>query len=220
MIIDLTHTITPEMPMYPGSAAPSIKPTGSLTRDGFLETQLTIASHTGTHMDAPSHMLPRGSTLEVLPASQFCGRAVVLDVSDLPPRSVITADYLREQNGTIRSADFVLFYTGWERKWGTGAYYDDDFPVPDQEAAKYLVSCGLKGVGTDALSVDTLRDQQFLAHKTLLDGGLVIRNDGMYWNQVILDQEAVLLRPGQEPEPTPHCPDLPGALPFSSESAD
>ena len=50
----------------------------------------------------------------------------------------------------------------------------DDFPVPDQEAAKYLVSCGLKGVGTDALSVDTLRDQQFLAHKTLLDGGLVI----------------------------------------------
>ena len=53
-----------------------------------------------------------------------------------------------------------------------------------------------------------------------LDGGLVIRNDGMYWNQVILDQEAVLLRPGQEPEPTPHCPDLPGALPFSSESAD
>ena len=111
MIIDLTHTITPEMPMYPGSAAPSIKPTGSLTRDGFRETQLTIASHTGTHMDAPSHMLPRGSTLEVLPASQFCGRAVVLDVSDLPPRSVITADYLREQNGTIRSADFVLFYT-------------------------------------------------------------------------------------------------------------
>ena len=95
MIIDLTHTITPEMPMYPGSAAPSIKPTGSLTRDGFRETQLTIASHTGTHMDAPSHMLPRGSTLEVLPASQFCGRAVVLDVSDLPPRSVITADYLR-----------------------------------------------------------------------------------------------------------------------------
>ena len=174
MIIDLTHTITPEMPMYPGSAAPSIKPTGSLTRNGFRETQLTIASHTGTHMDAPSHMLPLGSTLEVLPASQFCGRAVVLDVSDLPPRSIITADYLRAQNGVIRSADFVLFYTGWEKKWGTDAYYDDDFPVPDQEAAKYLVSCGLKGVGTDALSVDTLRDEQFLAHKTLLEGGLVI----------------------------------------------
>ena len=152
MIIDLTHTITPDMPMYPGSAAPTIEPTGSLTRNGYRETRLTIASHTGTHMDAPSHMLARGSTLEVLPASQFCGRAVVLDVSDLPPRSIITA----------------------EKKWGTDAYYDDDFPVPDREAAQYLVSCGLKGVGTDALSVDTLRDEEFAAHKTLLEGGLVI----------------------------------------------
>ena len=174
MIIDLTHTITPDMPMYPGSASPAIEPTGSLTRNGYRETRLTIVSHTGTHMDAPSHMLARGSTLEVLPASQFCGRAVVLDVSDLPPRSIITADYLRALNGTIRSADFVLFYTGWEKKWGTDAYYDDDFPVPDREAAQYLVSCGLKGVGTDALSVDTLRDEEFAAHKTLLEGGLVI----------------------------------------------
>ena len=174
MIIDLTHTIMPGMPMYPGSEAPSLTPTGTLTRNGFRETRISLASHTGTHMDAPSHMLRQGCNLEVLPASQFCGRAVVLDVSGLPPRSVITADFLRERNCALRSADFALFYTGWEKKWGTGAYYDDEFPVPDEEAAKYLVSCGLKGVGTDALSVDTLRDSEFLAHRALLSGGLVI----------------------------------------------
>ena len=174
MIIDLTHTITPEMPMYPGSAAPSIKPTGSLTRDGFRETQLTIASHTGTHMDAPAHMLRDGASLEALPVSRFCGRAMVLDVSDLPPGSVLTAEFLREREALFRGAEFLLFCTGWEQRWGTPAYCDGGFPVPDREAARYLVSRGLKGVGTDALSVDTLRDQQFLAHKTLLDGGLVI----------------------------------------------
>ena len=174
MIIDLTHTITPEMPMYPGSAAPSIKPTGSLTRDGFRETQLTIVSHTGTHMDAPSHMLPLGSTLEVLPASQFCGRAVVLDVSDLPPRSVITAEFLREREALFRRAEFLLFCTGWEQRWGTPAYCDGGFPVPDREAARYLVSRGLKGVGTDALSVDALEDETYPVHRTLLGGGLVI----------------------------------------------
>ena len=174
MIIDLTHTITPDMPMYPGSAAPSMTPTGSLTRTGYRETQITLSSHTGTHMDAPSHLLREGSNLEVLPASQFCGRAVVLDVSHLEPGSVITADYLKAQNGVVRSADFVLFYTGWEKKWGTEAFLSEAFPVPDEEAARYLVSCGLKGVGTDALSVDTLRNQDFPAHKTLLNGGLVI----------------------------------------------
>lgn len=174
MIIDLTHTITPEMPMYPGSVPPTMTPSGTLTRNGSRETLIQLSSHTGTHMDAPSHMLRDGSTLEVLPASQFCGRATVVDVSHLGPRSIITADFLRSLNGALRCADFVLFYTGWEKKWGTADYYDDEFPVPDEEAARYLVSCGLKGVGTDALSVDTLRDKDFLAHRTLLGGGLVI----------------------------------------------
>lgn len=174
MIIDLTHTITPEMSVYPGSASPSLKPSGSLTRDGYRETLVTIPSHTGTHMDAPSHLLRDGSTLDVLPASQFCGRAVVLDVSSLATGSIITADFLRAQNGALMATDFVLFYTGWEKKWGTDAYYTNEFPVPDEEAAKYLVCCGLKGVGTDALSVDPLGDSHFKAHRILLGGGLVI----------------------------------------------
>lgn len=173
-VIDLTHTIREDMPVYPGTEPPRLTTACTVSQCGYRETLLHMYSHTGTHMDAPAHMLRHGSSLEVLPVSQFCGRAVVLDVSDMAPGSVITADYLREQNGFLRSADFVLFYTGWEKRWGTDAYFDDSFPVPDAEAARYLVSCGLKGVGTDALSVDTLRDPEFLAHKTLLEGGLVI----------------------------------------------
>lgn len=174
MIIDLTHTITPEMPVYPGSASPSLTPASSLLRDGYRETLVTLPSHTGTHMDAPYHFLRDGSSLEVLPASQFCGRAVVLDVSAMAPGSIITADYLRSLNGALMATDFVLFYTGWEKKWGTDDYYSDEYPVPDEAAAKYLVCCGLKGVGTDALSVDRLGDSRFKAHRTLLGGGLVI----------------------------------------------
>lgn len=174
MIIDLTHTITPDMPVYPGSAAPSLTPAGTITRNGYRETLIAMPSHTGTHMDAPSHMLRGGANLEVLPASQFCGRATVVDVSHLSPGSAVTADFLRGLNGDLRSADFALFYTGWEKKWGSEAYFDDVFPVPDEEAAKYLVSCGLKGVGTDALSVDVLSDKTLPVHRVLLSGGLVI----------------------------------------------
>lgn len=174
MIIDLTHTITPDMPMYPNADGPSLLATSTFTRTGYRAARLSMDSHTGTHMDAPAHMLQNGSTLEVLPVSQFCGRAVVVDVSNFAPGSVITPDFLKEQNDRIRSADFVLFYTGWEKKWGTEEYFEDTFPVPTEAAAKHLVSCGLKGVGTDALSVDTLRDPDFLAHKALLGGGLVI----------------------------------------------
>jgi len=173
MIIDLTHTIKPDMPVYPSTIRPSMAPAGTLTRDGYRETLISMASHTGTHMDAPSHLLREGSSLDVLPVSQFCGRAVVLDVSGLPEGGIITADYLQEQSSSMLSADFVLFYTGWEKRWGCDSYYDA-FPVPDAEAARYLVSCGLKGVGTDALSVDTLQAARRDCHRILLDGGLVI----------------------------------------------
>ena len=174
MIIDLTHPVTADMPMYPGTSAPVMTASGTLTRTGSRETLITLSSLSGTHMDAPAHILRDGAYLDVLPASQFCGRAAVVDVSPLAPGSLITAGFLRGLNGALRSADFVLFYTGWEKKWGTDAYFEDTFPVPDEEAARYLVSCGLKGVGTDALSVDTLRDNTFPAHRTLLGGGLVI----------------------------------------------
>lgn len=173
MIIDLTHTICPEMPVYPGTVPPVLEPAATLTSRGWRETRLSISSHSGTHMDAPAHVLPDGSTLDQLPPSQFYGRAVALDVTHLAG-GVITADFLRSQNGTLRTADFALFYTGWEQRWNTEAFFEDAFPVLEPAAAKYLVSCGLKGVGTDAFGVDRLASGDLPAHKILLRGGLVI----------------------------------------------
>ena len=161
MIIDLTHTITPDTFVYPGTPRPTFSATRTLTNNSARETLLQIGSHTGTHMDAPRHILPEGCGLDQLPPSQFCGRAAVIDVSHLRAGAVITAD-------------FALFYTGWEKKWGTEAFLSEAFPVPDEAAARYLVSCGLKGVGTDAISVDPLSGADYPAHKVLLGGGLVI----------------------------------------------
>lgn len=172
MIIDLTHTITKEMSLYPDTPVPDFSPLHTITRDGYRETSLTLTSHTGTHMDAPSHLLRTGSSLDQLPLSQFCGRAVVLDVSQAGP--VLTAEYLQQHHNDLYCVDFVLFYTGWEQRWGTERYLEDAFPAPDEDAARYLVSCGLKGAGTDAVSVDRLSDAALPVHTALLKGGLVI----------------------------------------------
>ena len=171
MILDLTHTITPEMPVYPGTPAPRLFKASTMEQHGFRETQISMVSHTGTHMDAPSHMLSHGSTLDELPVSAFCGRAVVLDVSD---RDSITLEFLKEQNGLLRQVDFVLFYTDWEKRWPNADFFENGYAHPTPEAARYLVSCGLKGVGTDAISIDAVSATEFPAHKILLDGGLVI----------------------------------------------
>ena len=173
MIIDLTHTISPETFVYPGTPAPAFSSTRTLTENGARETLLQMGSHTGTHMDAPRHILREGSSLDQLPPSQFCGRAAIVDVSGLGEGAVITADFLKAQNSELLNADFVLLYTGWEKKWRTPAFLEERYPVLDEEAARYLVSCGLKGVGTDAISVDPV-GTGLPAHRVLLGAGLVI----------------------------------------------
>nr|WP_325211497.1 cyclase family protein [uncultured Oscillibacter sp.] len=175
MLIDMTHTITPDIPFFPGTPAPGLSPACTLTRDGYRETLLAISSHTGTHMDAPAHLLQDGRTLDMTPMSQFSGRATVLDVSGEGP--VITEAFLQSNYEAIHCADFILFYTGWEDRWGTESFLEDTFPVPDEAAARYLVSRGLKGVGTDAISIDRIGDSRLPVHHILLkDSVLSIEN--------------------------------------------
>ena len=58
--IDLTHIITEDMPVYPGTEPPKLTPANSYERDGFKETLLSLYTHTGTHIDPPAHIFPDG----------------------------------------------------------------------------------------------------------------------------------------------------------------
>lgn len=55
-VIDLTHTISEAMPVYPGSEKPKLTTVNTYSKDGFKETLIQIYSHMGTHMDPPAHI--------------------------------------------------------------------------------------------------------------------------------------------------------------------
>lgn len=171
MLFDLTHLISETMPVYPGTASPILKTANTIAADGFKETLLHMTSHTGTHMDAPAHMLEGAATLDALPADRFCGRAVVVDCAHLRGRSV-SPDVLSPYAGAIEKADFVLLRTGFEALWGTPDYYGD-FAVPDAAAIEWLAHAGLKGVGTDAISIDPMDTVDFPNHMVLFRAGMV-----------------------------------------------
>ena len=59
-VYDLTHTIRNDMPVYPGTEQPRLTTACTIEEVGYRETLLHMYSHTGTHMDAPAHMLPDG----------------------------------------------------------------------------------------------------------------------------------------------------------------
>lgn len=170
MIIDLTRTFTEDMTVYPGSPKPELKQIASIDKDGYNVKLITVTSHTGTHMDAPNHMVPNTTTLDKLPVDHFIGKACVVVCQH---GQNIDIDLLKKHAQLIEKADFVLFYSGWEHKWDTEDYLKD-FPVLTEQAAKYLTEQNLKGIGLDLISVDPIDSQDMAIHKILLSHNLVI----------------------------------------------
>lgn len=170
-IVDLTHTIKENMPVFPGTEPPTIERICSHEEYGFREAKISMYSHTGTHMDAPAHMIVDGLHLDELDISQFIGTAIVVDCVNIIRD--ITIEHLKEYEEEISMVDFVLLRTDWDKKWNEPSYFKK-FPAITEEAAKYLATFNLKGLGVDAISVDLMTSKDFEVHKILLSKNMVM----------------------------------------------
>ncbi len=168
-VLDLSHPITEGMPVYPGCLPPTIRQAHTVAQDTFAEKFVSFFTHTGTHIDAPAHMLTGAPTLDQLGPDHFVGQACALDVAG---RTTIELTFLEAQAGTVAGCDFVLFHTGWSRHWGQEAYFHG-FPVLTLEAAQWLAARGLKGIGFDAISVDPVGSTTFDNHLVLFHAGMI-----------------------------------------------
>ena len=109
-VLDLTHTIAENMPVYPGTETPIFAGANTYEKDGFKETKLTMYTHTGTHMDPPAHLFVGRTTLDAFPASQFIGKALVIECSDLNEGKAITLERILQYGKDAENADFLLFH--------------------------------------------------------------------------------------------------------------
>ena len=171
-VIDLTYPITAGMPVYPGSPAPEIHPIARFEKNGYRENRLNLCSHTGTHMDAPHHLLHKGKTLDQYPVERFVGPGYCIDVSSLAG-NIISKASLQPHLEDVSHGDVVLLRTGWGRFWGTTRYFEN-FPVLSTEAAHKLAACSLKAVGVDTLSVDPINTADYPVHRTFLENDVLI----------------------------------------------
>jgi len=152
-IIDLTHPIAESMPMYPGTGAPKLHVPYNHSEYGFMETLITMYSHTGTHIDAPAHLYATGLTLDKYPVEQFVGKALVVDCRMLKKGEKIPMSLLEEKGSILNEADFILFFTGYSKLWGSSGYFYG-YPIPSQEVVEWVNQRKLKGIGVDAPSFD------------------------------------------------------------------
>lgn len=154
-VIDLTHTITENMPVYPGTETPRLEIVSTYEKDFFKETKMTMYTHTGTHMDPPAHVFAGRTTLDHFPADQFIGWALVIDCRDLKDGDAITMEHIRKYGEKAQQADFLLFNLGWDRHWGTDAYFGN-FPCMNDEVLGYILAGSYKGIGVDTISIDPM----------------------------------------------------------------
>ena len=131
-VIDLSHNLYEEMPVYSGTPQPLFQPATTFERDGFRETWLQLGSHTGTHVDAPAHMILGGAFLHELPAAAFVGEGLVMDVAAFAGGEIPPAHF-QARRKQLEHCEFLLLRSGYDSLWGHDEYYRG-FPLLSAEA--------------------------------------------------------------------------------------
>lgn len=170
MIIDLTHTLENKITFFPGTLEPNFEKYNTIEKDGYAELKLTMCTHTGTHIDAPCHIIPKTKSLDEFPLEKFIGKGLTINCSK---SKSISLDLLKPMENKIKEVDFILFYSGWNEKWNTPSYFDE-FPVLESDATKWLINFNLKALGFDTISADKTTDMNLPNHNLLLSKEILI----------------------------------------------
>jgi arylformamidase len=162
--IDVSVTIRPAMPTYPGDPGVAIELARSIDRgDPANVSRLDLGAHTGTHVDAPRHFLPDGAGAEELPLETFAGPCVVVDATAAVGQlDAALVDSLELPPGSER----VLLKTTNSRLWERDSF-SPEFVRLNGSGAEALIGRGVRLVGIDYLSIGDAE-----AHVALLGRGV------------------------------------------------
>ncbi|HEX6955863.1 MAG TPA: cyclase family protein [Agromyces sp.] len=174
---DLSHPVADGMMVYPGDPGVHLAPALELERDGAAVTALELGSHTGTHVDAPSHTVAGGRTMADVSLDELVGDALVLHLDGVVGDG---ETYGLDEFGDLpeRVPAIVVVDTGWWRHFGTERALRHPSLSPD--AARELVARGMRVLAVDTLSpdpTDAAGTTSFPVHDVVLGGdGLIVEN--------------------------------------------
>lgn len=171
--LDVTFPFSEQLPVWPGDIPVTVnRSTGVST-----VSELRMSSHVGTHVDAPAHFIPQGSTVDQLPLDVLIGPAWV---AHIPDTSLITAELLDRCNipaGVVRlvlrtdnSLPGSLVRTASDGVTPFDTYYT----ALDPAAGEWLLARGIRLVGIDGPSVDPFHSDGFTVHRMLLANKVII----------------------------------------------
>ncbi|KSW11478.1 hypothetical protein CF15_01100 [Pyrodictium occultum] len=161
-VVDLTRPLGPGTPVYPGDPPVMVETVAVIPRDGFYNRRVCLGEHSGTHVDAPAHMVEGGAPVDSVEASRLIAPALAMDLSN-----ACGAVSSREIIAGLRLRRLPLPRRGWYLllRIGRGCR------SVSVEAAEWMARLGLGGLGVDAPSPD---GPPYPVHRVLLSSGAVI----------------------------------------------
>ena len=174
-VIDLTLTISEQIPTFPGSPQPNFINWETLEKDGYNLELLFLSSHTGTHIDAPYHFLKKGQKIHQIVTRRLVTEAILIKIRKGANQSITKTDIQKfeKKYGKIDDGSTVIFYTGWQKNLKKESYFLRN-PGLAVSAAKYLASKKINLVGIDSPSIDLGKDSKFSVHHILAKSGILI----------------------------------------------
>lgn len=130
--VDLTHAITPSIPVWPGFGAstfgPALDPaTGrpyTWAKDGFEATRYVLATdQLGTQLDPPAHWNPDFPAIDELPPTFAVRPLVVISIADRVARdpgyalSLDDVTTWEARHGRIPAGSVVFVRSDWSQAW-------------------------------------------------------------------------------------------------------
>jgi len=166
-MIDITRTLGPDTVGFPGDADFSIS---QKRTDCFTLSEISMGSHSGTHIDAPRHYFDEGESIDAIPIARFFLAAEVVAIKS---RVAVTVAELADCSPEPGVA--ILFKTANSNL--SRERFHKDFVYIDPDVARWLLERKVPLVGIDYLSVERYDDADFPVHRMLLGAGVLILED-------------------------------------------
>lgn len=177
-LIDLSHVIDNGIITYKGLPAPII--CDYLSREDskknyaegtqFQIGKIEMVTNTGTYIDCPFHRYEDGKDLSQVSLERFVDLEAIVIRIPYTQTIEITEDFFKGYDIENRT---VLIHTGWDAKWNTDAYFEDN-PFLTAKAAEYLRDASVKLVGIDSHNIDDTRGNERPVHTILLKQEILI----------------------------------------------
>jgi len=196
-IHDLSQPVFTNCPQYPDEnpRPAQIRLFYMIAVKGVNKEIVELSTHTGTHCDAPYHFFEEGATIDQIPLETYIGRATILDLRDKKAGSAIERTDIERFAMRIAEGDIVLLNTGWGHKRANTKEFLTEYVYLSGEAAQYLVSRGIKGVGIDAVSLGGYNDPSKAVppHKTMLGNGKFIVEELHFPDEIMDGKERLFV---------------------------